>query len=120
MAKFRQHVFVCINERSATDSRGCCASKGGADVAAAFKRKLYERGLKRIVRPNKAGCLDQCARGVSVVVYPEATWYGGVTPEDVDEIIDSHLIGGKPVERLIVPDQELTGRETPTSEGSER
>ncbi len=110
MAKFQRHVFVCINERDPSDARGCCASKGSADVAAAFKSKLYERGLKRIVRPNKAGCLDQCARGVTVVVYPEAVWYGGVTVEDVDEIIDKHVVGGEPVERLVIPDDRLTGR----------
>jgi (2Fe-2S) ferredoxin len=42
-----------------------------------------------------------------VVVYPEAVWYGHVTPADVDEIIDSHIIGGQPVERLIIPDSLL-------------
>jgi (2Fe-2S) ferredoxin len=42
-----------------------------------------------------------------VVVYPDAVWYGGVTPADVDEIIDAHIIGGKPVERLIIPDSVL-------------
>lgn len=117
MAKFQHHVFICINERDPSHPRGCCASKGGADVAAAFKQKLYERGLKRIVRPNKAGCLDQCALGVSVVVYPEAIWYGGVTVDDVDEIIEEHLVGGRPVDRLVVPDDKLTGRE-PAQEGS--
>ena len=111
MAQFKRHVFICINEREESDPRGCCASKGGAEVAAAFKAKLYEHGLKRIVRANKAGCLDQCARGITVVVYPEAVWYGGVTLEDVDEIIAEHIIGGRPVERLRIPDDKLTGRE---------
>ncbi len=110
MAKFQRHVFICINERDGRDSRSCCALRGGADVAAAFKQKLYERGLKRIVRPNKALCLDQCSKGVVCVVYPDGIWYGGVTIDDVDEIIDRHLIGGEPVERLVIPDDELTGR----------
>lgn len=113
MAGFQRHVFICINERELADRRGCCSARGGAEVAAAFKQKLFERGLKRIVRPNKAGCLDQCARGVAVVVYPEGVWYGGVRPEDVDEIIDEHIIGGRPVERLVIPADELTGREPP-------
>ncbi len=115
MAKFLHHVFVCINERAEGHPRGCCSSKDGNAVAAAFKQKLYERGLKRIVRPNKAGCLDQCAQGVAVVVYPEATWYGGVRPEDVDEIIDKHLLGGEPVQRLVLPDEKLTGRDPDAS-----
>ena len=88
MAQFQRHLFVCINEREPGDPRGCCAGRGGVEVASAFKKKLYDRGLKRIVRPNKAMCLDQCARGTVVVIYPEGVWYGGVTVEDVDEIID--------------------------------
>jgi (2Fe-2S) ferredoxin len=111
MAKFEKHVFICVNERSKDDPKGCCAARGGADVAAAFKKKLHEAGLKRIVRANKALCLDQCARGVAVVVYPEATWYGGVTVDDVDEIVEQHMVGGKPVERLVIPPEQLTGRE---------
>ena len=111
MAKFQRHVFICINERDARDPRGCCAARGGDEVAAAFKQRLYQRGLKRIVRPNKAGCLDQCAKGVVCVVYPEGVWYGGVTVDDVDQIIDEHIIGGRPVERLVIPDEQLTGRE---------
>ena len=111
MAKFQRHVFVCINERPGDDERGCCAARGGNEVAAAFKKALYERGLKRIVRPNKAGCLDQCAQGVTVVVYPEAVWYGRVRVEDVDEIVERHILGGRPVERLLIPDDELTGKE---------
>lgn len=110
MARFQRHLFVCINERAEDDPRGCCAARGGLEVAAAFKRKLYERGLKRVVRPNKALCLDQCARGVVVVIYPEGVWYGGVTPDDVDEIIDEHVLGGRVVERLVLPPEKLTGR----------
>lgn len=109
MARFQKHVFICINEREPGDPKGCCAAKGGRAVADAFKKGLHDRGLKRIVRANKAMCLDQCAQGVTVVVYPEATWYGKVTPADVDEIIDEHLVGGRPVERLVLPPEKLTG-----------
>jgi len=109
MAKFQKHVFICVNERDADDPKGCCASKGGKDVASALKQKLHERGLKRIVRANKALCLDQCAQGVTIVVYPEATWYGHVTVDDVDEIVEQHIVGGKPVERLVLPPEKLTG-----------
>ena len=100
MARFQRHVFICVNERELSDVRGCCAAKGSAAVAEAFKAKLYAAGLKRIVRPNKAGCLDQCEMGVTMVVYPEAVWYGAVTVADVDEIFSSHVLAGRPVERL--------------------
>ena len=109
MAKFQKHVFICVNERDPADPKGCCASKGSVEIAAAFKRRLHERGLKRVVRANKALCLDQCAQGATIVVYPEATWYGHVTLADVDEIIDEHIVGGRPVERLVLPPDKLTG-----------
>jgi (2Fe-2S) ferredoxin len=96
-----RHVFVCQNERSCDDPRGCCLARGGAAVAEAFKRELKARDLARRIRTNKAGCLDACEHGVTVVVYPEAVWYGGVKPEDVPEIVEQHLVNGRPVERLV-------------------
>ena len=110
MANFQKHVFICVNERDESDPRGCCVARGSKEVAAAFKSKLYERGLKRVVRANKAGCLDQCAHGVTVVVYPDAVWYGNVTVDDIDEIIERHILGDEPVERLVVEPEDLTGR----------
>ena len=109
MAKFEKHIFICTNERGPDDPRGCCKARGSEDVAQAFKLALHERGLKRIVRANKAGCLDQCANGVTVVVYPEATWYGHVTVADVDEIVERHIIGDEPVARLMLTPESLTG-----------
>lgn len=111
MAGFRKHVFICTNERVDGDARGCCALRGGREVADALKSKLHEHGLKRIVRANKAGCLDQCAYGVTIVVYPEGTWYGNVTVADVDEIVREHILGDRPVERLVIAPEKLTGRD---------
>ena len=98
-------MFVCINERPADHPKGCCKAKGGIEVRDALKAGLTARGISKIVRANNAGCLDQCERGVSVVVYPEQVWYGGVTVADIDEIIERHVIGGHIVERLLQPDQ---------------
>ncbi len=97
---YERHVFVCINRRAEDDPKGCCALKGSEEVHSAFKAELARRGLRGRIRANSAGCLDACAFGVSVVIYPEGVWYGGVKPEDVNEIIEQHLIGGRPVERL--------------------
>ena len=110
MAKFERHLFVCIHEREEGSPRGCCASKGSVELASALKKAAYDRGLKRVVRVNKAGCLDQCARGATCVVYPEAIWYGGVSLGDVEEIVERHLVGGEPVERLVIPEEKLTGK----------
>ncbi len=98
--RFRHHVFVCENRRDPSDPRGCCAAKGSEAIRAALKEELSRRGLKGQVRANAAGCLDACAHGPTVVVYPEGVWYGGVRMEDVPEIVERHLIGGEPVERL--------------------
>jgi (2Fe-2S) ferredoxin len=100
MALLERHVFVCENRRPDDDPRGCCAARGGKEVREALKAAAKQAGLKGRVRVNTAGCLDQCAHGVTVVVYPEAVWYGGVTLEDVDAIVKEHLVGGRPVERL--------------------
>ena len=66
----------------------------------AFKEQVAKAGLKGKVRINKSGCLDQCGHGPNVVVYPEGVWYSHLTLEDVPVIIEDHLIGGCPVERL--------------------
>lgn len=105
MPSFQRHVFVCINERAADHPRGCCKAKGGVEVRDELKSELSKRGLSKIIRANNAGCLDQCEAGVSVVVYPEQVWYGGVTVADVGEIVEKHLVGGEVVKRLLMPDQ---------------
>lgn len=102
MPPYEKHVFVCINERPDGHPRGCCARKGSVEIRARLKKMVARAGLKGRVRINNAGCLDQCERGVTVVVYPEAVWYGGVTLDDVDELFDSHIVEGRPVERLLL------------------
>ncbi|MEQ8768181.1 MAG: (2Fe-2S) ferredoxin domain-containing protein [Planctomycetota bacterium] len=101
MPKFERHIFVCENERPEEHPRGSCSRCGGAEVRAALKVALSERGLKGKVRANSAGCLDQCAFGSVLVIYPEQTWYGGVTPDDVTEILDA-LEHGEVVKRLVI------------------
>lgn len=102
MKRYEKHVFVCINQRDPGHPRGCCADKGSVDLHAKFKQKMKERKLHSVVRVNKSGCLDACEYGPSIVVYPEQIWYGGVTEDDLDEIIESHIVNNKPVERLFI------------------
>jgi (2Fe-2S) ferredoxin len=104
VAPFDKHVFICCNRREPGHARGCCDPAGSESLQKAFKKALAERGLNRRMRANKAGCLDQCEKGPTVVVYPDAVWYGGVTEADVNEIVEQHLIGGTPVERLLMPE----------------
>jgi (2Fe-2S) ferredoxin len=105
MAKFKHHIFICTNQRPPENSRGCCDPEGQAALQLLFKKELATRGLKSSVRANKAGCLDQCEHGPNVVIYPEGVWYGGVRPEDVVELIQSHILNGVPVARLRLRDE---------------
>lgn len=107
--RFERHIFVCINARDEGNPKGCCASKGGAEVAKAIKIAAYDKGLKGRVRVNKAGCLDACAEGISAVVYPEGAWYRGITLDDVDEIVERTLVNGELVERLLAPNHPRLG-----------
>jgi len=100
MPPYERHVFICENLRDPDDPRGCCATKDASAIRSRLKILAKEAGLKGRVRVNSSGCLDQCAHGVTIVVYPEAVWYGAVTVADVDEIFRSHVIEGRPVERL--------------------
>jgi (2Fe-2S) ferredoxin len=96
---FKSHVFCCTNERPAGHKRGCCKEKGAEDLRNYMKARAKEMGLEG-VRINNAGCLDRCELGPTVVVYPEGVWYTCKTRDDADEILESHLKNGKPVERL--------------------
>ena len=116
--RFRHHVFVCENVRPDDDPRGCCACKGSKELRLALKDELARRGLKKLVRANAAGCLDACATGPTVVVYPEGVWYGHVRAEDVPELVESHLVNGVPVERLRLRELEEPARPRPAPAGA--
>jgi (2Fe-2S) ferredoxin len=107
MGRFERHVFVCTNERPQGHPKGCCKEKGGEEVRDRLKAELLGRGLAGAVRANTAGCLDACQYGVSMVIYPEGIWYGGVTPDDVAEIIEKTLLNGHVIDRLLIKDRRF-------------
>ncbi|MHA1989599.1 MAG: (2Fe-2S) ferredoxin domain-containing protein [Candidatus Hodarchaeales archaeon] len=104
---YKYLIFICTNERSPNNPRGCCLHLRGDEVLKKFKEEISVRNLKQKgVRATKSGCLDFCEEGPNVVIYgPNVTnsdgvWYRKVTPEDVTEIIESHILQGTPVERI--------------------
>ena len=107
MAEFTHHIFVCCNRRAAGHSRGCCDPDGAEALRNLFKTEVKKRGLAPLVRANKAGCLDQCELGPTVVIYPQAIWYGGVRPEHVSRIVDETIIQGAVIEEFQIPSRLL-------------
>jgi (2Fe-2S) ferredoxin len=104
MSRYQRHIFVCTNQRPAGHPKGCCHEKGSEAVRDLFKAELKKRGLLPLVRANNSGCLDACEHGITMVVYPEGIWYGGVTTTDVPEIIDRTIVEGEVIQRLLIKD----------------
>lgn len=97
---FERHVFFCMNKRE--DGRNSCGDHGADKAQKHCKRRIKDLGMSGPgkIRINQAGCLDRCEEGPVLVIYPEGTWYTYVDNSDIDDIIDTHLVGGKVVERL--------------------
>ena len=100
MSYYRYHVFFCTNLRE--DGTACCQRFDAQAMRDYAKRRTKELGIAGPgkVRINTAGCLDRCAEGPVVVVYPDEVWYSYLDQEDIDEIISEHLVNGRVVERL--------------------
>lgn len=101
---FRVHVFICTNRRPDDNPRGSCAQRGADELREHLKKAQKERGLKD-VRINSAGCLDRCGKGPVMVIYPEGIWYSFANVADIDEILDTHIVQGGRVERLMLRPQ---------------
>jgi (2Fe-2S) ferredoxin len=101
MNHYKHHVFFCLNVRE--DGAACCTDKGSEAAFDYMKARVKALNLngKNKVRINRAGCFDRCAEGPLMVIYPQAIWYTFVDTDDLDEIIESHLLQGKIVERLL-------------------
>ncbi|MBL1433141.1 MAG: ferredoxin [Gammaproteobacteria bacterium] len=102
MSFYSHHVFFCTNQRPG--GRACCQDHGADEVREYAKKRIKEMGLsgEGKIRVNKASCLDRCDLGPVLVVYPDETWYTFVDNEDIDEIIDEHLVNGRSVARLMI------------------
>jgi len=106
MKQYKKHIFICENIRGEDDSRKSCGKSDSANIRQLFKTKLKELNLSNIIRANGAACLGQCKHGPVAVVYPEGTWYKNLKLENVEEIVQSHLINDEPVRRLILKNEE--------------
>jgi (2Fe-2S) ferredoxin len=95
MGQYACHVFVCTSGET-------CPSQGDVEkFVKTLRAGAVAAGRKTEVRINKAGCFSQCGHGPMIVVYPDNVWYAGVQESDLQEILDSHILGGAPVKRLV-------------------
>ena len=103
---YERHIFFCLNQRD--NGEASCGDHGPQRAFDHCKQRVKAEQLAGPggVRVNKAGCLDRCEEGPVMVIYPEGTWYTYVDKEDIDEILQTHVVGGGRVERLMLqPDQ---------------
>lgn len=95
MSQYRCHIFIC------TFGSWCSRDGDTAGIVKRLKQAVNLAGLRGQVRINKAGCFNQCGHGPMVVVYPQGHWYAHVRPEDAAELIESELVRGEPLTRLL-------------------
>ncbi len=98
---FKYHVFACFQQRPADHPRGSCMLSGGKPLWERLQAKLSAQNLPEVAM-TATGCLGFCRAGPLMVVYPQGIWYAPRTIEDIDEIFQSHVLDGAPVERLII------------------
>ena len=105
MPYYKNHIFFCTNNRE--DKSQCCAQYNAQEMRDYMKKRSKELGLVRSgeVRVNTAGCLNRCEFGPVIVIYPDETWYTFIDKDDIDEIIEEHLVKGNKVERLLIDNQ---------------
>lgn len=99
-AHYQKHLFFCVNQK--TNGKKCCNESAANELFLYAKKKLQLEGLhgKDKCRVSSSGCLGRCALGPCLVIYPEGIWYKAETTQDIDEIIECHLINNQVVRRL--------------------
>jgi len=95
-AGYRMQILVC--------GVAGCQSSGSLEIIAELEKQIKTGGLEKEVKVVKTGCFGLCAQGPIMITYPDQITYVRVKPEDVQEITDSHIKGGKPVDRLLADD----------------
>jgi (2Fe-2S) ferredoxin len=100
MSYYQHHVFFCVNQRQ--NGEQCCNGAGAQELRDYAKKRVKELGLSGSgkARINNAGCMDRCKEGPVIAVYPQGVWYSYVDKDDIDEIINEHLVHDRVVERL--------------------
>ncbi|MDR2142123.1 MAG: (2Fe-2S) ferredoxin domain-containing protein [Deltaproteobacteria bacterium] len=95
----KYHVLMCAGSKLVGDKKGACHTRQGVELIKKLVMELEERDLASEVIVSATTCYGICDKGPIMVVYPEGTWYGGLTPEAIATIAEEHLEGGQPVKK---------------------
>ena len=97
----KKHILVCSKKKP--EGIPCCHARGGMELADGIRAELFKRGLENEYHVTTTGCLGICNRGPAMVVYPEGKWYTEFKREEIQSLVDQHLIA----------DRQLSGRTDP-------
>ena len=97
--KYKKHIFICTNQKD--NGKKCCGQEDGMKLVLAMQSKMKEKDLHLEMRAQRAGCLNVCANGPAMVIYPEGVFYAQIKSKDVKSICDEHLYNclGKRIKR---------------------
>lgn len=107
LSSYQRHLFLCALPTKAK----CCQPDAGEASWNFLKSRLKELGLSdphHLVHRSKADCLRVCTNGPIAVIYPDRTWYHSCTPDNLERIIQSHLINNTPVKDLLIPQPTIS------------
>lgn len=99
MVSPKYHIFVCTSCRTNGVQKGFCSTKDSPRLVEKFMEEIEDRDLSGDCMITNTGCFGICNRGPIAVVYPEGVWYGGLTEEAIEEIMENHIEGGQIVEK---------------------
>lgn len=100
MVKLKYHIFICTSCRINGQQKGLCYTKESVDIVTKFMEVIEDYNLSSEVMITNTGCFGICDKGPIVVIYPEGIWYGNLTEENVEQIVEDHIMNGLPVEEL--------------------
>jgi (2Fe-2S) ferredoxin len=100
MAKPQYHILVCNSFRLSGEPQGVCNKKGAVDLLQYLEEEIITRGLDAQI--SSTGCLKVCDRGPAMVVYPAGWWFGEMTEEKIDAVLDALDEGGEPPEDYLL------------------
>ncbi len=100
------HVFICQNHRPDNIVKGCCRSKGSDKLLDHMKMLIKNLAVSNSL-VTKSGCLNQCDRGIALVIYPQNVWYSVKSIDDISEIVESHIQNNKIVNKLLMEEKNI-------------